>query len=331
VNFTDQSINRGLALKGSSDFKLVTLDMKEASDRVSLELVKSLFPANWYDALYASRTSGTLLPNGEKVLLKKFAPMGSAVCFPVEALIFWALSTSVVMNTQNLPLSIAATKVWVYGDDIICDAHYQGVINLHLPKFGVMLNESKCCTAGPFKESCGMDAFYGQPVTPVKFHSVWCTTPEPGMIASYVELSNEFYRRGMFATAFHLERELQWVIRTRRKHAIPTVSSGEPSCIAFVRPYEKALAKNRRLGIPFFYDEERQVFMVAGYCLESELVMAKTDSWSFLTRVLTDLERKTAKCKGDVSPMHATASELPTGQYPIAHRVRLMRAWTPVR
>jgi hypothetical protein len=46
VRFTVQEVNRQYALYGSIDGNMATLDLKEASDRVSLELVRLLFPAH---------------------------------------------------------------------------------------------------------------------------------------------------------------------------------------------------------------------------------------------------------------------------------------------
>jgi hypothetical protein len=63
---------------------LVTIDMKEASDRVSVGHVVNLFPSNWVEALMASRSSHTELPDGKVIALNKFAPMGSAFAFPLK-------------------------------------------------------------------------------------------------------------------------------------------------------------------------------------------------------------------------------------------------------
>jgi hypothetical protein len=121
VNFTNQSINRELALSSSADQEWVTLDMKEASDRVSLTLVRELFRdvPGLLEALEATRTTATTLPNGEVVQLNKFAPMGSCLCFPVEAFVFYALSVSVLMNDAHYSRREARRRVYVYGDDII--------------------------------------------------------------------------------------------------------------------------------------------------------------------------------------------------------------------
>lgn len=334
VNFTDQEVNRSLALDASRHWSQVTLDLKEASDRVDLELVRALFPAEWFKALYASRTPETKLPDGTIMPMKKFAPMGSAVCFPVEALVFWALSVASLEVTYNLPQREAATKVYVYGDDIIVDAHYHGVISSALSTFGLKLNQNKCCVAGPFKESCGMDAFHGAPVTPLKVSATWCDTPEPSTIASYVEYSNEFYARGCTETAMFLEGAVQWVLSTHKMIPVPTVSGGEPSCIAFVREHERPLLKNRNLGCKIRLNRSNpkkpnyQVHEVQGLRLETKSIMTRSYGWPFLLRKLVELE---AKNRGIHRTDDPGARSLPTGQYPIAHRVRLTRAWTPLR
>lgn len=332
VNFTRQEPNRELALEGSLSYDWVTLDMKEASDRVSLELVKDLFPEEWYECLYASRSASTMMPCGTIVNLKKFAPMGSATCFPVEALIFWALSVSAIMITHDLPLRKAATKVYVYGDDIVVDANYHGVVNSTLPAFSLMLNKGKCCTAGPFKESCGMDAFYGIPVTPVKIRALWCQTLKPSDLASYVEYSNEFYRRGMFETAFMLEELIQTAARQSRLFSIPTVSGEGPGVIAFVRQYENPISKNRAVGCKIravkrnANGPDYQRLEVRGYRLDTRTIMASVHGWLFLLRKLVELEAK----HSGVSQETTSACSLLTGQYPVAHRTRLKSAWTPL-
>jgi len=69
VNFTDQSINRNLALDASRTCEYVTLDMKDASDRVTLKLVERLFSGtSLYDALIASRSEYTRLPDGRSAI-----------------------------------------------------------------------------------------------------------------------------------------------------------------------------------------------------------------------------------------------------------------------
>lgn len=158
VNFTDQSINQRLARHGSITRSIATLDLKDASDLLSMRLVRRLFPAHWCRALTAVRSSRTRLPDGTHVRLYKHAPMGSACCFPVMALSIWALATAVAKYKR---------KVYIYGDDLVC--HVDDVANIRdiLTYAGLCLNEGKCFSHGPFRESCGKEYCGGTDVTPV--------------------------------------------------------------------------------------------------------------------------------------------------------------------
>jgi len=200
VNFTNQQINRDLALESSIDQEWVTLDMKEASDRVSVQLVKELFKyvPTLSEALMATRTCATILPDGTEVRLNKFAPMGSCLCFPIEAFVFYALAVSVLMYERKITRREAYKRVYVYGDDIIVRREDYPFLLQHFPSYGLMFNEAKCCTNGFFRESCGMDAYKGVDVTPIKLRSVWSRRRrlDVGVISSYVALSNAAYREG---------------------------------------------------------------------------------------------------------------------------------------
>lgn len=171
INFTDQSINRKLTSEWN---RYVTLDMSKASDRNSLALVESLFARDPFilRALKASRTPGTVLPNGQILWYKKFAPMGSAVCFPVEAMVFYALAVA-VLNMSGVPLLLARRLVYVYGDDLILPIGFFEKIDRAFRSVGLLLSEGKCCISGKFRESCGMDAFDGVDVTPIRMKKVY--------------------------------------------------------------------------------------------------------------------------------------------------------------
>jgi hypothetical protein len=325
VNFTYQTVNQTKALEGSdieTFFRYSTLDMKDASDLVSLELVKALVPDVWFEALYASRSPATKMPDGSVVQLRKFAPMGSAVCFPVEALVFWALSVSAQI-VHGVSQATAVNETFVYGDDIICLTRNQEYIRQHLPSFGLKLNDDKCCTAGPFKESCGVDAFYGIDVTPARVRSVYGIGSKASYIASYVAYSNEFYKRNMLAASAYLEYHLNAVKRV----GIPVVSDPNPSGLAFVRQDysmpELLNINKRRLR----YNRIFHKLEVSTWAVKSQSIMTETgNSYAFLLRLLVEKEREAAEA--DIMTAGVTRV---TGKYPIAHRVKLVRAWTPLR
>lgn len=176
VNFRDQSVNARLALEGSLSGYWATLDMAEASDRVSLALVHALFPQHVFEPLMASRSSYTWcdFPVSEterkpyRWKLKKFSPMGSAVCFPVLATVMWALTVAALKSECGITVGRAMSVTYVYGDDIIIPAEYAENVMKGIERYGLLFNHSKSFIKGPFRESCGTDAFLGVDITPVR-------------------------------------------------------------------------------------------------------------------------------------------------------------------
>jgi len=192
VFFTDQQPNRNGARIGSIEGKYATLDLNEASDRVSVGLVRLLYPAHIYEYLMACRSSSTVLPDGKEIELKKFAPMGSCLCFPIMALTIWSILTSAA------PDAYTRERIYVYGDDVIVPTAYAVDAMEQLESFGLKINRDKSCISGLFRESCGMDAFKGKDVTPVRLRTVWSSTRSPGSYTSWVAYANSFYSRGYY-------------------------------------------------------------------------------------------------------------------------------------
>lgn len=204
VNFTDQTINRGLALRGSRRGTYDTLDLSEASDRVSVALVSLLFEGTrLLPALLATRTPRTMLPDQTEVEFRKFAPMGSALCFPIMALSIWALGAGLLHVAYGMSLKRAARSIYVYGDDIIIEHGYSPALMRVLPRFGIKFNEGKCCTTGLFRESCGCDAYIGEDVTPLKLRTLPPVkmSPDARPMLSYIEYSNTLWNKAFYSTA----------------------------------------------------------------------------------------------------------------------------------
>jgi hypothetical protein len=189
VNFTNQEPNRDAALKGSIDGRTVTLDLKEASDRVSLELVRLLFPPHICEYLEACRSLSTVLPDGRTLVLRKFAPMGSSLCFPVMALTIWALLAAAAPHAE------VREDLLVYGDDVIVPTGYSRDAIEILEAVGLQVNHDKSCLSGLFRESCGLDAFNGVDVTPVRFRTVWTESQSPDVYCSWIAYANSCYER----------------------------------------------------------------------------------------------------------------------------------------
>lgn len=208
VNFRDQSINQRLALESSKSGKYATLDLSEASDRVSVPLVKLVFGAcpDLLDAFLACRSTTALMPDGTVRPVRKFASMGSALCFPVEACVFFTLAVAGRLAALNLPktpsnISKVAQGVYVYGDDIIVPADEVETIIRYFEYFGLKVNADKSFWAGKFRESCGMDAYDGERVTPIYLRELPRDGRSTGGLVSLVSFANQLYKNGWWHTA----------------------------------------------------------------------------------------------------------------------------------
>jgi hypothetical protein len=244
INFTNQEINRKLALESSLTKEFATLDLKEASDRVSVDLVKRLFAHNeqMLKALLATRTTATKLPDGSIQSLAKFAPMGSALCFPVEALCFWAVAVAAVARRFRLQRQEVGRRVFVYGDDIIVPVDWAPTVIEALELVRLKVNKSKCCVTGSFRESCGMDAFRGVSVTPTRIKKLWVETRSASTFAAYVAFANQMQAKGYTRTA-----DLVWGRLEELYGLIPygTPTSPYPCKIVSNQPLARALNRGR--------------------------------------------------------------------------------------
>lgn len=168
VNFRSQTVNQRASLKASIDGSLATLDLKDASDRNSLQLFNKLFGSvpELRDDILSCRSTHTSV-KGVKVPLSKFAPMGSALCFPVMAVSIWVLLKSYAIGVGY------TGDILVYGDDVIVDSSFAPGAMKVLERYGFAVNTSKSFVNSQFTESCGMDSFRGFDVTPIKLRRIW--------------------------------------------------------------------------------------------------------------------------------------------------------------
>lgn len=169
VTLRDQRPNQILALEGSRTGRFATIDMSAASDRITVDLVKRVFHnTNLLPFLVGTRSRSAVLPSGEVIGLRKFAPMGSALCFPVQTLIFAACVEYSVRRARAQHMGYH--PVWhVYGDDIVvADVLYDDVV-LVLEALGFKVNALKSYhSPARFRESCGVEAYDGVPVQPLR-------------------------------------------------------------------------------------------------------------------------------------------------------------------
>jgi len=213
IGFQDQEPNRRMALEGSLYGDLATLDLSEASDRVSNQLVRSLvarFP-NVGQGLDATRSRKADVPGVGVVRLAKFASMGSALCFPIEAMVFATIICCGIEDALNRQLTKRdlyglRRRVRVYGDDIIVPADYAVTVVGKLEAFGLQVNTNKSFWTGKFRESCGREYYEGHDVSIVKVRSMLPSrrsdTPE---LLSTVSLRNQLYKAGYWKSCAFID------------------------------------------------------------------------------------------------------------------------------
>lgn len=230
VNFTRQDFNREIArISSRGDLGLATLDLSEASDRVHCSLVDDLLCGNpnLRGAVMACRSTRADIPGYGVKTLSKFASMGSALCFPIESMVFYTVILLAMHRAQNIrPTwdSIMNLKqgVRVYGDDLIVPVDMvRSIVDL-LEAFGLKVNENKSFWNGKFRESCGMDAYDGQCVTPTYVRRLPPSDRQCAHeIVSWTDLSNQLYKRGYWRAAEYCRR----VVESALKRKLPFLGS----------------------------------------------------------------------------------------------------------
>jgi hypothetical protein len=206
INFDDQTVNAQLALRSSEDRRMSTIDLSDASDRVSCQLIRYLFRKDIVRKWMALRSTATMLPNGTCLPLSKFAPMGSAMCFPVESLCFWLLAVGSIWESTGV-LGLALESVYVYGDDIIIANEYTELVMNVLESVGLKVNRSKSFIGNhPFRESCGVEALNGHDVTPFRVKAVppWRSSDGSG-ITSWIQYAENTQKLCPRRSAFQLK------------------------------------------------------------------------------------------------------------------------------
>lgn len=221
VNFRDQRINQRRAMTASRTGRYATIDLSDASDRVPRDLALEMFRSNpdLRDAIDACRSTRAELPDGRLVSpLRKFASMGSALCFPIEAMYFYTICVVAILRQQGLPATprncFKATRgLYVYGDDIIVPTTYADTVLDHLQKYNCKVNTNKTFVTGKFRESCGVDAYAGYEVTPTYIRQVF---PENRrqfhQIISWVKTANQLYKKGYWESATFMFNKLEGLI-----------------------------------------------------------------------------------------------------------------------
>lgn len=217
IGFEDQIPNQEMARQGSLDGSLATLDLSDASDRVSNQLVRLLLSNHPHlrEAVDSCRSRKADVLGHGVIRLAKFASMGSALTFPIEAMVFLTTVFVGIERELGTPLTRKDIisflgKVRVYGDDIIVPVEYTQSVVATLEAFGFVVNTGKSYWNGKFRESCGKEYYDGHDVSVSRVRRVLPArrTEVPEMI-SLVSLRNQLYFAGCWTTAGWLDKRIK--------------------------------------------------------------------------------------------------------------------------
>lgn len=236
----EEAVSQYLCQEGSIDGFYATIDLSMASDSNSWALVQDWFADSLLsDLLYAVRTPyAREAVTGSIYLQSKFAPMGSAVCFPILSTTMAAICESQrrqYIELHNLD-DQESNDSWpwfrIVGDDIICRYEIAGMVVARLTELGFKCNTRKSFirtdSRHVFRECCGVEYLDGQDVSVVKLPRpnfqgfVWKPSPKeshgrkisrnglsrvPGLVGLANNLGDSGWRVPRWMIIYHLLSE----------------------------------------------------------------------------------------------------------------------------
>lgn len=231
INLSTQPVkNQWLAYQGSMFGRDATIDLKSASNSISLGL-RPLFPRYFWDWLMRTRSPKTRLPSGEWIDLHMLASMGNGFCFPLQTMLFGAVVCS-VYTLMGMDPKFGSShprrflgdlaepfNAGVFGDDIVVrtPAYHQVVRGLEL--LGFQVNLDKSFHTGTFRESCGADFFRG-----VNIRGVYLKTLKT---AGDCYSSINRLVRWSAVTGIPLDFTIGYLLQVYRFHPIPPSESDD--------------------------------------------------------------------------------------------------------
>lgn len=260
IDLHNQERSGRLARIASKTGCYATIDLSAASDSVTLELVKGVFKhTKLLPWLLGTRSTHTSVLD-ERVELAKFAPMGSACCFPVECMVF-ALAAQVASDRTRSQLNGKYPTVVVFGDDIIIDSCAAPLLIKFLTLLGFEVNTSKSYWEGGFRESCGCEAYHGDVINPLRYKRIGYDfvsgSASLAEICTMIAYCNSLYERGLLITRrYLLERLIKTTVligkkRIKMRPFLSYTFSGEKGSIQSHNPsnYNKIFVAEKESSV----------------------------------------------------------------------------------
>lgn len=271
----DQKRNQQYA-KCGSQYKYATIDLKQASNSLTVQLVYKLCSRvrGLYELLDLARSKRY----GEGTCFQLFSGMGNNTTFPCQTLIYWALCTAWLLEAG------VKADVSVYGDDIIFPCGEVDSLIDFFKYVGLTINVKKTHYKTEFRESCGAHFYKGTPVQPLYIrrpiqalqdgitvhNAIWRWACQDGMSFDARVIPVLRFIRSTFPASFvhpdlgdvgyfplrtighpdRLYRQRLWVSKTRERR----LRSGVHALLIFDRAIEQV---RKGKSLPGIYDRSR--------------------------------------------------------------------------
>lgn len=128
---------------------VATIDLQNASDSVTVALIRFLFPGWFVKLLEDARSPMVFGPDGNYHWTNKISAMGNGFTFELMTLVILALTRT--YDSSSL----------VFGDDIIIGNQHASEVCEDLEAVGFVVNKEKSFINSPFRESCGANYLDG--------------------------------------------------------------------------------------------------------------------------------------------------------------------------
>lgn len=206
IDFKDQQKSGDMVLEASKSRQLATVDLSDASDRLTCWTVERIFRSSpsILLALHAARTRyirDDISEYPSFLSLRKFASQGTAVTFPVMSITMLCIAIGASLSGPVTWSAIGQLRnqVRVFGDDIILPVHGYARLARAMELLQLKINVAKSYTDSYFRESCGTDGYKGYDVTPTKPRTL--VADSPASCQAVVDTTNNLFNKGYWHAA----------------------------------------------------------------------------------------------------------------------------------
>lgn len=240
IPFSDQREHSRKMCDSCWRYPVTTIDLSEASDRISVELARAICPNAWYDDMSLCRTSEYDL-DGVFGKTSSFALMGNGFCFPFLSATVLACGFLACMRTFDLAITRNSMRllqrdygVSTFGDDLIIPEVARDRLRSVLAYQGLLVNEEKSGNAW-FRECCGLYEFRG--ASPFRLYACKNSGSDSSAILHLCALQNDLHDAGYSRSAH--------VIRDHFPH-IPSTTSRRVRGVAFFADHDTLTQFSKR-------------------------------------------------------------------------------------